>query len=198
MKRVYLAICLPLIGWAVGCSSSPYVDGYLYQPRPVVADIPATQPNDPPPVRAYASVVGVRYEDQKANVPESVEVRLRLDNNGPEPISLNPTSLELTTGNLFRFGPPVVAPAPVMLTPGESALVTAYFPFPDGKSYDDFDLDSLQLRWGLQIGPQPVEQIADFQREYQRVYYYRDDPYWGPYPYRPGPYVGGVVVVRRR
>jgi hypothetical protein len=198
MKCVYLAMSVPLLCWVVGCATPPYVDGYYYSPRPLVADIPSTQPALPPPVKAYASVVGIRNQDDTAHVPLSIEVRLRVDNNGPESVVFNPTSMELNTGDLFRFGPPLVATAPVALTPGESAMVTAYFPFPAGKSYDDFDLGSLQLRWALQIGAQSVEQIGDFRQEIQQVYYYRDDPYWGPYRYGPRPYIGGVVVVHRR
>jgi hypothetical protein len=200
MKWLYCAVCLTLITCSIGCSSSPYEDGYAYVPYPVVADIPATQPTQPPPVRASASIVGIRTEDKKAGLPESIEVRFSVDDYGTDAITFDPGSLELRTGDLVRFPPPILqSPAPVTIMPGEAAFATAYFPFPGGKSSDDFNLETLQLRWGLQIGPQRVEQIADFQRAYQRVYYYREDPYyWGPYPYRPGPYYGGVVVIHRR
>jgi hypothetical protein len=200
MKWMYYALSLPLVAWLVGCSSSPYVDGYSFAPRPVVAQIPSSQPSMPPPVAAYASIVGIRNEDKDAHLPESVEVRIRIDNNGPQTVTFDPKSLELNTGDLVRFPPPFVqSTAPAVLMPGESVLATANFPFPGNKSYDDFDLATLQLRWGLTLGPQNVEQIADFRQIYQRYYYYEDDPYWGPYRYYgPRGYVGGVVVVRRR
>ncbi len=196
MRWVSRAIGLLLLGFLAGCSS--YVDGYYYMPRPVVAEIPSTQPAQPPPVAAFASVVGIRREDKKLLIPESVEVRMRLDNNGPPTVTFDARSLELTTGDIVRFPPPLIETSgPMVLMPGESALVTAYFPFPGGKSYDDFDLSSLQLRWASMIGPQRVEQIANFRQDYQRYYY--SDPYWGPYGYyRPGFYGGGVVMVHRR
>jgi hypothetical protein len=197
MKWVSHAIGLLLVSFLAGCSS--YVDGYYYMPRPVIAELPATQPSQPPPVTAFASIVGIRRQDQKAALPESVEVRLRLDNNGPPTTTFDVRSLELTTGDLARFPPPLIQTSgPVVLMPGESALVTAYFPFPGGKSYNDFDLSSLQLRWAIMLGPQRIEQIANFRQEYPRYYYYYD-PYWGPYPYyRSGVFVGGVVVIHRR
>lgn len=199
MKRLFYVICLPLLSFVIGCSTSPYVDGYFYLPRPVVADIPATQPYQPPPVAAFASVVGIRNEDKQQHLPEAVEVRLRVDNNGPQTVAFDPRSMDLSTGDLFRFPPPIIeSTGPVTLVPGESALVTAYFPFPGGRSYDGFDLQSLQLRWSEQIGPQPVVQVANFRQEYQRYYYHYDDPYWGIYPYPANVYVGGVFVIHRR
>jgi hypothetical protein len=196
MKWLSYALCLPMLALVIGCSSSPYVDGYYFSPRPLVADIPATQPSQPPPVAAYATVVGIRNEDDKLHVPESVEVRLRIDNNGPDSVLFDPRSMELNTGDLFRFPPPQVASSPVALMPGESGFVTAFFPFTPGHDYDNIDLGSLQLRWAVQIGQQRFEQIGNFQQVEQRVIYYRDDPYARPY-YGPGPY-GGVVVVHRR
>jgi hypothetical protein len=183
----------------VGCSSSPYEEGYLYLPRPAVAEVPAPQPNIPPPVSAFASIVGIRNADKNLGMPESVEVRLRVDNNGPLAIGFDPHSLQLSTGDLFPFPPALIqSPAPVTLGPGESAFVTANFPFPGGKSYEDFDLETLQLRWLLQIGPQRVQQVANFRQEYRRYYYYNYDPYWGYYPYPPGPYFRGVVIIHHR
>jgi len=199
MRWVCCAIVLPLFSLMVGCSSSPYEDGYLYLPHPAVLDVPPTQPAQPPQVSSFVSVVGIRIADKKLGMPESVEVRLRLDDNGPQAVTFDPRSLQLSTGDLLPFPPPLIqSPAPATLTPGESALVTANFPFPGGKSYDDFNLETLQLQWILQVGSQRIPQTAGFRQEYRRYYYYSYDPYWGVYPYPRGPFIGGVVVIHRR
>jgi hypothetical protein len=203
MKWACFAIGLPLLCLMMGCSSSPYVDGYLFMPRPAMADVPGAQPTVPAQVSAIVSIVGIREADKKLGLPESIEVRLRMDNNGPETVTFDPRSMQLTTGVLVDFPPAIIrSSAPAMLRPGESAFATAYFPFPGGQSYDSFDLQSLQLRWTLLIGNRPVQQVANFQQVYRRYYGYYGEPYggpyWGPYPYYPGPFVGGVIIVHRR
>ena len=182
---------------AAGCA--PYVEGYYYAPHPALALIPATQPSQPPTVAAFASVVGIRRQDDQLHLPLSIEVRLRIDNNGSQQLWFDPRSMQLTSGDLIRFGPPLIdAESQLVVDPGQSALITANFPFPGGKSYDDFDLSSLELRWGERVGPQNVGQVAEFRRAiyvYPSYYY---GPYWDygyPYPY---PYFHGVVIIRRR
>jgi hypothetical protein len=191
MKNV---ICLPLL-FLIGCASQ-YVGGYYYYPHPGTITVPATQPTQPSPVTTLATVVGVRYPDE--HLPLSVEVRLRLDNKGAQPITFDPRSLELTSADLMRFLPAIVTvPTPLIVSPGQSVLIDAEFPFPDSKTYESADLDSLHLSWLLQVGSRSEPQAMDFHREdyYPRRYY---DPYWdGPYAY-PYPVFGGVWVVHRR
>jgi hypothetical protein len=178
----------------VGCSQ--YDDDYQYSPRPVTAQIPATQPQDPPPVMTYATVVGVRYADEDNKLPACIEIRMQMDNNGPYTVVFDPMSLQLRNGQLILLGPPIVRPpTPITLTPAQSAYLTAYFPFPAGTTYDQMDLSSLQLRWTVTIGSRPVGQMVYFTRVWA--------PYYGPGPYYYGYYgppvwVGGVVVVHRR
>ncbi|HET6249042.1 MAG TPA: hypothetical protein VFE47_15195 [Tepidisphaeraceae bacterium] len=199
-----------LLGLTLLTGCSPYVDGYYYAPHPAVAEIQATttttQPAQAPappaaPVTVYATVVGIRRENRDQHIPLSVEVRLRLDNHGQAAVTFDPHTLDLTTGDLVRFPPPVIAPPPVSLPPGQPVIVQANFPFPPGLSYDSVNVQNLQLRWAVDIEGHTVPQAAEF----HRVYQYYDDPYWGngpywgygyPYPYY-GPYVGGRIVIRR-
>lgn len=177
----------------VGCSQ--YDDDYQYTPRPVTADIPSTQPGGPPPVSTMVTVVGVRYEDEDNKLPPCIEVRLRLDNNGPDPVLFDPMTMQMSTGQLVQMAPPIIRPpTPINLAPAQSAYLTAYFPFPAGSSYDRLDLNSLQLRWEVSIGGRRVGQVVNFTRVWQS--YYGGGPYWywGP-PYG---WYGGVVVVHRR
>ena len=188
MRRL---LCLFLLVLAGGCSQ--YVSDYRYAPYPGVAEIPSTQPQDPPRVSTLASIIGVHYEDHSAGIPFSVETRLQLTNNTAQTVVFDPTSLQLLTGSLVTFPPPVVRPPqPFALAPGQAATVGAYFPFAAGQSLDQINMDSLQLRWRVQLDGDRVGQAINFRRAY--TYYYDEGPYWG-YPY---PYVRGVVVIHGR
>jgi hypothetical protein len=171
---VLSAFCLMAV---IGCSQ--YDDDYQFSPRPVTAQIPATQPQDPPPVMVQATVVGVRYGDEDNHIPQSVEIRLQMDNNGPDTVMFDPMSMELRNPQLIRLGPPIVRPpTPITLNPSQSAYLSAYFPFPPGVSYDSMDLSSLQLRWRVQIGPRPVVQVVNFTRVWAPYYGSGPGPYW--------------------
>jgi hypothetical protein len=173
----------------IGCSQ--YDEDYQYSPRPVTAQIPATQPQDPPPVSVMATVVGVRYADEDNHLPQCVEIRMQVDNNGPDSAVFDPMSLELRNSELVRLGPPIVRPsAPITLNPAQSAYLTAYFPFPVGVAYDTMDLNSLQLRWRVQVGPRPVGQVVYFTRVWAPYYGPGPGPYWY-YPPPPVVFYGG-------
>jgi len=194
MARCFLIFSSLIFALLSGCS--PYVDDFQYAPRPAVVDIRSKSGQQDPAVSALVSVIGVRREDSKEGIPESVEVRLRLENNGSETVTFDPPSLELTDARVLPFPPPVMrAPSRITLDTMQSTTLTAFFPLPERSGSGD--MDALALRWIVQIGGQKVTQTANFRRVYPRVYY--DDPYWGPYPgYPPYFWYGGVVVIHRR
>ena len=194
VRALGVLFCGLMLMGVVGCSQ--YDDDFQYSPRPVLAQIPATQPSGPPPVTTQVTVVGVRYNDSEHQIPPSIEIRMSMDNDSGEIVVFDPMSQRLTTGQLVNFPPPIVRPStPVTLQPGQSAYLTSYFPFPAGSSQDNMDLSSLQMKWQLSIGPRVVGQVVNFTRV-STAYY---GPYYGPYWYAPPPYfVGGVVVVHRR
>lgn len=173
-----------------GCAS--YADGYRYVPRPAVANVPPTPPQTYPPVTGFASVIGVYLGDSHRGIPVSVQVQLRVENNGPATVVFDPRSMQLLDGTLMDFPQPFLdQPAPITLAPQQSVAVGAYFPFPPGRSYDNTDLNALQLRWAVQINGSTIGQAVTFTRMIP-VYYH---PYWeGPAVY-PWFGVGGVVVI---
>jgi hypothetical protein len=121
-----------------------------------------------------------------------VQLRFRLENNGPHTISFDPYSLQLGTGDLLSFQPPIIQGAQrITLAPTQTAMVDAFFPFPHGRDYDNTDMRTLQLRWRENIDASPVQQIVSFRRTHPYYYYGYPDPCWG-YPWFWG---GGVVVV---
>lgn len=185
-------VSLQLLALAVGCS--PYEDDFEYAPRPALVEVRSTSPQRGPAVSALVSVIGIRREDRKLGVPESIEIRMRLENNGPETVVFDPRTLSLTNGRLVPFPPPIVRPpGPITLAPTQSVTLSAFFPLPRTPGHDG-DLDSLELRWIAQVGTQSVSQSASFRRVYPRFYYY--DPYWAYPP--PFYWYGGVVFVHRR
>jgi hypothetical protein len=147
--------------------------------------------------RMLAIRLGVRYDDDQDKIPPSVEIRIRMDNNGPWPALFDPMSMELSNMELSRMGAAIVRPpTPISLAPGQSAYLTAYFPFPPGQSQDTMDLNSLQLRWSVQLGNRPIGQQVFFTRVWPS--YYGGGPYWYPPPPPPFGFYGGVIVVHRR
>jgi hypothetical protein len=203
-RRMYFVLPgLFLLILGSGCSQ--YVENYFYVPHPAMVGItggppqvqpppppqsaappqpPATQPAGNDLVTAYAMVVGVWR--------------------GPENAYFDPKTLSLLDGQLREFPAPVLRPPEsIMLAPSQSAEVSAFFPFPAGRSYDTTNLQSLQVRWAIMIQGDRIEQGAEFHRI--RPYRYYADPYWDypPYYYGWGPgwgpgFGGGVVIIRRR
>jgi len=186
-------LIVALFGLPLICGCSSYVGDFQYVPQPALAEIPPNPPDKDPPVSAFASVIGVHRADRDQDIPESVEVRFRLENNGPHTITFDPESLELMTGDLLAFETPIVHPAHVVtISPSDVVMVDAFFPFAPRHSYQNTDMSSLQLRWREQIDQSPVAQSTSFRRIYPYHYYYGPDPYWGY------PYYGGVVIVHHR
>src|SRR5512133_3592707 len=105
-----LGLAALLLAYLGGCSD--YVGPYQYFPRPAMAYLRSTSTTAPSPaVSAVASVIGVRRADHKLGIPTSVEVHLRIDNTGPQPVILDPNTFELTDGTLSSFPPPMVTPS---------------------------------------------------------------------------------------
>ena len=164
-----------------GCSSSSsYVDGFRYAPEPALVDVFRRGSNtqaQSPPLSVMVSIIGVRRADAKAGLPASVEVRLRMEANGPAHVTFDPHTLELVTGSLQPFGAPITQPpTSISLNPGQTQNVSAFFPFPPGTSYRTLILDTLRLRWLVQIDNQTVPQTAYFERA-SPLYYETSDSF---------------------
>jgi hypothetical protein len=155
---------LMLVG--TGCQSGPYLSGYSYQPQPGVYDVRKHgAEQQASPLTAMVSVLGVRRADPDHNVPASVDLRLRFESNGTEPISFDPSTLELVTGSLRPFlRPSVSPPMPLQLSSGQQQTVTATFPFPPNSKPEQWDLNELRLRWVVQVAGFAVPQTALFER----------------------------------
>jgi hypothetical protein len=181
LVRSLVAGCVALVMFSLG-GCSVYMSGFDYAPRPAAIGVTSSDPAEAQPAETLVTVVGVRHNDDKEKIPPSVEVRLRIESTSPQPVSFDPASLHLTNGLLQVFGPPLVRPpGPMNIPQGQSATVTAYFPFPVPQGSEHLDLQSLRLSWALRIANQEVPQAATFQLQ-QPVYYYYDDPfYYRPY-----------------
>ncbi|MHC4081697.1 MAG: hypothetical protein ACYS15_11630 [Planctomycetota bacterium] len=158
-----------------GCSV--YNWRYVYEPRPV--DIQTTKPgaDDAEPARTLVTVVGVRREDSKSQLPASVEVRLRVENTSPFPVAFDPASFVLFSAGLERFPDPIVQPeGPVTVAPAGTAVVKAFFPFPDDRGASDLDLSGLNLRWTIEVDGYAATSSASFlalPTAYYDRYHYR-------------------------
>ena len=163
MWRGAVLTLLVAAGLAGGCSV--YDSRYFFDPAP--ADVASARPGaEEAPARTLVSVLGVRRPDKESDLPAGVEVRLRVDNTSPYRVLFDSSTLVLFSAGLDRFPDPIRHPAdPVDLGPGDSAVVDASFPFPDGRTPSDMDLSGLNVRWTLVIDGQPVTSSTGFSRQ---------------------------------
>lgn len=164
MKRCLLSISL-LALLSAGCATGPYAVGYHYYPQPVTVNVIRRGGNQAPPLTVLVSILGVRNPDAERHIPYSVAVRMRFEDLGPSRVSFDPRSLDLVTGMLRAFSPPITnPPQAIELSPGQRQEVTAYFPFPPGTKASQMDMRNLRLRWEVKIDDYPVQQTALFER----------------------------------
>ena len=176
------ALCVSLLGLIVlgGCATQnassrpndystpppPYRSDFHYGPNPATVDVfSAASPQTAPPLTVYVWLMGIRQAEPHSPIPPSVEVRMKFDNHGTRPVSFDPSSLELETGELRPLPSPILNPAiPFEVPPGSNHELAAYFPFPPGTSSQTLDLTHFRVRWRVQIDSQPITQTAYFDR----------------------------------
>lgn len=160
-----------------GCSV--YDSRYAFDPGPV--DVLASKPGSPEsqPVRTLVTILGVRRADDRSALPPGVDVRLRVDNTSPYPVTLDPAKLVLFSAGLERFADAIVRPAgPIDLAPGDSGMIDASFPYPEAATPEEMDLSGLNVRWTLVIDGESVTSSATFLR--------LPSGYYDRHPYRIG------------
>lgn len=158
-----LAGCLLGAG---GCESGPYLSGYSYTPQPGVYEVRKHgAEQQPPPMTALVTIMGVRKGDPDHHVGPSIDVRMQFESNGSEQITFDPASLDLVTGRLQPFPRPYVTPPrAVELSSGQEQNVTASFPFPANTTPEQMDLNELRLRWVVRVAGYTVPQTGLFER----------------------------------
>ena len=175
-------VSLLLLAISAGCS--PGREDFQYAPRTALAEVRSVSDTtqQAPAVTAMVSVVGILQGNQKGEIPDAVEIRMRFENNGPEPLTFDPHTLDLTTPLLLPFPRPIVRPpGPLTVAPMKAGNLAVQFPLPPLPNGSG-DLNLLQLDWNIQIGGKNVSQSVRFRRVVPSNYYY--DPYAGyPYPY---------------
>jgi hypothetical protein len=144
-------------------------------------------------VTALVSVVGALKA--RRELPDRIELRLRLDNHGAGRATLAPDGLEVLTADLRSLGRPELTPtAPIAVPPGGDVTVSAVFVIPPGLKLDSESLRALNVRFSLAIEDQMIASNVTFDRvERQRRY--------PPFEYGDWPSMGfdtsPVIVVRR-
>jgi hypothetical protein len=128
--------------------------------------------------RVLITVSGVRRPDSETGRPAQVEVRMRLENVGSVPFSLDAGSLQLSTADLFTLPAGELVPqVPEAVEPGGASEVAVAFPIPPSKSFYSLDWRGLNLRLILRYAERRKLVSASF----ERLSYY-------PYGYGYGPY----------
>ncbi len=115
--------------------------------------------------RSVVSVVGVRRKDSETGAPPQVEFRLRVENLGSVPCSVEQHSMQLLSGKLEPFGAAQLQSADSpLIAEGASANYEVLFPVPTGQRIDDIDLRSLNLRWSIAFGSEVITNGMTFER----------------------------------
>ncbi len=158
-------------------------------------------------------LMSVRGAERPGGDPEAdfeMIVRLRVENESAEPLTLALDRFLLLDAALEAFGRPRVLPpqddAPTVdadaladgVAPGAFALLELAFPFPPGRGPGDLNLSGLNLRGAVVLGDTELPVGATFART-PRVVYREPWPYpYGPYWYGPwyGPYGRSSLHVR--
>ena len=150
------------------CTTSRYYD-VQFAPAPLEMQI-TTQANPQSQARALLSVRGIaRATDTE---PARAEMRLRIDNLGPTPLTVLPESFNLVTADLESFAPAqFVGPVAPRVEGSSSSTFDIHFLVPPGKSIDHFNLRGLNLGWSVDFDGTKITTGATFSRVEWPYYY---------------------------
>ena len=157
---------LPTAALVLLAACSTYRPGFQYSPAPAVA---VTESK----ARVLAAVEGVRRASSADGLPESVDIRLRVEAPADRDVTLVTEHLNVVTADLIDL--PLVGFGPegnTTVAAGTVRQFTAYFGLPEDV---DVDLGGLNLRWRAVVGTK----TADGQVNFERVRY----AYYDPYPH---------------
>lgn len=189
MNRSLLYFSLCVVSLLAGCASN--VQRLRFDPNPAGLEI---RPDPEGPVRAtgLVSVIEGRRADSKS--PPVLWIRVRLENESSEPLTLNVDELELVASSLAPFGPVQAVPPAFEIAPGAARTWDLGFAYPPGLPLSADGLDGLSLRMGLTWSGGSVTVRVPFTRAWPRYGYY-PYPYGYPYGYGPNWSVGVGVSI---
>lgn len=149
---------LPLV--LLAACSSYY--GYEYAPAPLEAEV-RPRSDAEPAGRVLLTVRGVRKADDGR--PAEVELRIRVENLGAAPFSLDTDDLVLLTADLRPLDAPRIEPGPnPRVGPGEVVTLDLYFPFAPGDDPEELDMSGLNVRWTVRFDDHVTTSTSTFER----------------------------------
>jgi len=158
MKYLFLLL-LALLG---GCTSKYYDARFMPTTTEAIANSSEALGGQ---ARSIVRVIGMRKQDSKAGTPAMFEFRMRIENLGQAPCTLEQHSLQLLSGTLEPFAAAQLESSdPPVIAPGASANYTLLFPLPEGRRIDDVDVLSLNLRWVIAFDAEAVTMGVSFER----------------------------------
>ena len=121
------------------------------------------RPEGAEPVLARVLVSIERAEHPDAGQPPNMIVRLRIENETEQEVTLVTERLLLVGSDLDSFGAPTVDGDPVV-PPRGTTTFRLEFPFPDGMDFDAPQLTGVNLRFALQHGESETTSTATLER----------------------------------
>jgi hypothetical protein len=174
MRALRAPLLLAILASVASACRSTWYD-YRYAPVPQEASISNSQAPGSM-VRALVAVNGVRRA--KGDDPVLVEGRLRVENIGSIPATLQREGLELVTADLQGVFPGSIAPDDQRtVEPGATRIFELRFPLPDRETPSDYNFDGIALKWETDFGAGAATSTS---AAFQRVWGYYDDPFLRP------------------
>jgi hypothetical protein len=189
MNRSLLHLSLSVLTLLAGCASN--VEHLLFDPNPAGLEI---RPDPEEPVRAKGWVSVLEGRRLNSNSPPVLWLRVRIENESSDPLSIDVGTLELVASSLAVFGPVHAVPPDFEVAPHSGRTWDFGFPYPPGLPLSADGLNGLSLRMGLTWPGGNVTVRVPFTRIYSAYSYY-PYPYGYPYGYGPNWSVGVGVSI---
>jgi hypothetical protein len=107
----------------------------------------------------------MRRRDSKTGAPAMIEFRIRVENLGVVPCTLEQHTLQLLSGKLEPFGAAMLESSdPPLIAPNANANYTVLFPLPADRTVENVDVLALNLRWAISFDGEAVTTGVTFER----------------------------------
>ena len=91
-------------------------------------------------------------------------VRLRVENRGQLPLFLDLAGTKLVDSNLVAFGEPILQNSAAQVAPGDEAIFSLGFPYPDGLAFAAPNVSGINVQWTLTNGEHSWESSLTLER----------------------------------
>jgi len=160
-RRFALSLCV-LATSLLGCRSTSVPFRFTPSPLEILVQ---ESPGDPILARVLVGIPGAERVGRSSKGYPELLVRLRLENKGAAPLSIDPATCVLLGSDLARFGEPrPERPGLLAVAPGESEAMLLRFPFPMDGDLEAPLLTGVNLQFIVEVDGRGVEASVTIER----------------------------------